>query len=654
MFNVGDIVTGIDSKQYCITNDAAICRVMAVGIAGNPDKIKVKVLERTDGEYEESVGDIYPVDARHFKLVEGYQVVSEIPEPEYDLTPVSDEIIDRIASEMAVFFDKYGHRHSMEGIREILRVYLENNMPLIGILRQHPNWDEEKLAIVFSKGYVRSVQYQQVVEFTDWFLAKKVEQINANEVKYCGKSYRWWMSQYRQLDRAVDFISNLESGFSASISFNGMEIDPRQEKRFARKAIESLDNFPTVTGKYVNYTYFADYDKVKSFRQVLLNYFGQEDPSTISPVATKELTDKINEIYPGMAVEGQKISRIVGKIGKLLGFDQIKEKWNGRDYGWNRQFAMFADAINPLEYTKYTLISLNPMDFLTASFGHGWASCQTPDYQNLRNCSHTYEGMYMSGTLSYMLDGVSMVYYTVDADYKGDEFWKQDKSQRCMFHYGNNVLVQGRVYPDGRDGGDGSLASQFRAVMQEVITTCTGKPNLWTLKKGSGSIREFTESHGTHYRDYQQYNDCTISLLKGCEHKIIHIGHNPICPECGREHEICGQLTCDRCGRTKYCNHCGCEVDPDFAIEIDGNVFCDSECAEASGYVNTTDDGWHERESCLYDDLEDEWYWDYESSYVVTEDGHSYIDEDNAREAGYAQNADGEWVDAASLSEEAE
>ena len=360
------------------------------------------------------------------------------------------------------------------------------------------------------------------------------------------------------------------------------------------------------------------------------------------------VAEKINSFFPELkAVKGQKLSRIIVKLGKITGLDKIKEinPANGRDYGWNRRYAMFADAVSPLAITRYTVISVNPLDYLTASFGHGWSSCHTIDFQNLRQTDgdHVYHGMYMSGDLSYMEDKVSIVFCTVDGSYKGTEFWRQDKMQRCMFHFGEDKLVQGRVYPDGRDGGDESYAGQFRTIMQKVLAECLDIDNLWVKLKRE-NMRSLTSSRGTHYRDYLEYPDPTISKIKGTENiQRIIIGHSPICPTCGREHGKEGSLNCDRC---YTCSECGEIIDDiDDIISVDGNHFCCEECANDYGYVFTADEGWQHRDDCIQDDYTGEWWYRYEDTYITAADGTYYINEENAERAGYVYVGDEcEWV----------
>lgn len=106
---------------------------------------------------------------------------------------------------------------------------------------------------------------------------------------------------------------------------------------------------------------------------------------------------KFNEMLPDIhAHNGQKMSRVMNKLLTYIGYNKLPD--------YNREFAKYADAINPLQIVRHTVLSVNPLDYLTMSFGNSWASCHTIDKTNKRNMPNSYEGMYSSGTVSYMLD----------------------------------------------------------------------------------------------------------------------------------------------------------------------------------------------------------------------------------------------------------
>lgn len=363
-------------------------------------------------------------------------------------------------------------------------------------------------------------------------------------------------------------------------------------------------------------------------------------------IARQYVTASLAESMNGMdstlkLKEGMKMSRAINKICCYLGIDKLPD--------YNKEFAKFADSVNPLKITRHTIISIHPVDYLTMSFGNSWASCHTIDKVNARNMPHGYEGQYSSGTISYMLDKVSMVFYTVDASYNGDLYYYQSKINRCMFHYGEDRLIQGRVYPQSNDSNEDGIYKDIREIVQRVMAHCLEMPNYWETKKGIYEIEKYVHSKGTHYPDYKNFNNCCISFPKGYEWDgtVITIGHNPICIECGETHTesdninhcASGIKECAECGRHEheddmyyidddwYCNECAGRCDRcDCActnenltwINCDNRYVCDDCCSEyytycevCEEYVRDYDTTWIEyedREIC--DSCRDAFYRD--------------------------------------------
>ena len=331
----------------------------------------------------------------------------------------------------------------------------------------------------------------------------------------------------------------------------------------------------------------------------------------------------LNEILPEVRVHaGQKTSRVVNKICCYLGFDKVD--------GYNREFAKYADSLSPLAIKRHTVLSISPLDYLTMSFGNSWASCHTIDKANKRDMPNDYSGCYSSGTISYMLDESSMVLYTVDASYEGDEYWNEPKINRQMFHYGNEKLVQGRLYPQDNDD-NGSVYTPYRNIVQNIISTIFDFPNLWTLSKGTEAASRYIYSSGTHYRDYAHYENCSLSRVKGSENDdYICVGTPPICVKCGCRHDNAENINC--CGYA-ICADCGRVIrNRDNVIEIDGETYCrdcvsycehcDEYTREEVIYVNCY--GYVCR-SCLennfsYCECCDTWHGEDETTYIECED----------------------------------
>ena len=288
----------------------------------------------------------------------------------------------------------------------------------------------------------------------------------------------------------------------------------------------------------------------------------------VSRTVTEETTELINESLPLRIHVGEKMSRVINKICKYLGYDKHPD--------YNREFAKYADSLNPLTIKRHTILSLNPLDYLTMSFGNSWASCHTIDKNNRRGMPNSYEGQYSSGTVSYMLDPSSMVFYTVDASYDGNEYWTQPKINRQMFHWGENKLVQARLYPQGNDYDDEAY-KPYRELVQEIISTIFDIPNLWTTTKGIAAASKYIDTEGTHYEDYCHFDSCRLCRPKDDENENnFTVGAEPICIECGNRHDNSENINCCTTDSV-YCEDCGCRIDDEEdQYYVDGYIYCRS------------------------------------------------------------------------------
>lgn len=294
--------------------------------------------------------------------------------------------------------------------------------------------------------------------------------------------------------------------------------------------------------------------------------------SHLSAIAARTISaataDSINEMMPNIhAHAGEKTSRVVNRICTYLGFSKRPD--------YNKEFAKYADSLSPMTITRHTILSINPLDYLTMSFGNSWASCHTIDKTNRRGMPNSYEGQYSSGTMSYMLDKTSMVFYTISADFNGQEYWDEPKVTRQMFHYGEEKLIQGRLYPQSNDCAS-DLYTPNRALVQQIIADTHNFPNLWVVKKGTEAACEYVETEGTHYPDYEHFGNCSISRPKGSENEeIITIGATPICVECGYKHHNEDCINCCNNPAKWICEDCGCSInDEEDVYYIHGYPYC--------------------------------------------------------------------------------
>lgn len=284
-----------------------------------------------------------------------------------------------------------------------------------------------------------------------------------------------------------------------------------------------------------------------------------------SRTVTEDFANTVSNAFPDIPCHvGEKTTRLINRICTYLNWHKHPD--------YNRMYARYADALSPIVIKRHTIFSINPLDYLTMSFGNSWASCHTIDKENKRNMPNAYEGQYSSGTMSYLLDGTSIVMYTVDKEYNGTDYYTQPKVTRIMFHYGNEKLIQGRLYPQDNDGNT-EVYTPYRLLAQEIIATIFDFPNLWTTKNYD-SISANVNSYGTHYKDYYYCSNCKLSVVRDSEDtEPIDIGHTPICIECGSKHDCEENINCCRNGYC--CADCGCYVNEDDGYWVNGEFYCE-------------------------------------------------------------------------------
>lgn len=584
-----------------------------------------------------------------------------------------DEVATAITDECCELLKEYDYNYTRSVVMDEIKESASNKGRVINILSKHPNWNPEKLQIQFSSDYVRAIDSEAIDRFFEWARRTYLKE-NAYKPD-CSFDERELHNIVENLEKLTFKMSDIRNHCALGGNvISSIVIDGKSYAEIFNDLAhyrEMYDNIYGdvvrcyVTGGEMLVTRDVDNNakKLAKLNNLIIDYFNDNADVTNVHLCTEELANNINYLFPNSATKGKKISRILGKICSDLGLENVKEiredlyndnntgelRIRKKDYGWNYQRAMMGDAINPFKIKRHTVISVNFIDFLTMSFGHNWASCHTIDVHNERGADNGYHGEYCAGTLSYAKDPSSIIFYTVDEKYNGTEFELQDKMQRAVFAIGGDKMYQGRVYPDGRDGGDLSLAAQFRNVMQKVIADCLDVPNLWMVKKGTTPCTDWLFNMGGFaYHDWNSCSDSSMSFLKVDDRingeEYIKINAVPNCLCCGEELDTLRDLLCNSCGEIEECNCCGRRFNAENGIfTAGGTPFCCPECAEQEGYRWCFDDEeWHHEDNCYYDDYRGEFFHDTDE--MVEVDDCCYHDSDNAERAGYqyCENI-GEW-----------
>jgi uncharacterized protein (UPF0248 family) len=398
--------------------------------------------------------------------------------------------LDKIREQFVETIDKYSIGFNDRGIDANINAWKDKKASLIEMLRNHPFWDEEEMAIVYSVKQVRKVTHETVNECLS----------ELDNMMYYAN-----VPQRRLINECIGYIT-----------------------------------------KYLTQKFSGDPAFVESMVGMKFN-------------------------------NDQACSKIMRKILVKYGVDQIKDVVDGSGNvirkGFEKVYAQLADSLSPITITNTAVLSVHPCDYLTMSHGNSWDSCH----------SIANRGCHANGTLSYMNDPVTMIFYTVNGKTDRD-YHTVPKHTRQTFYFDNGALIQSRLYPDTDNDEQRTL---YRHIVQSTISLCLEEPNLWKVRKCQEDVNEWCDTYenAPHYADYnyEEYSS-TLSLLSSASDRII-IGSVPFCLECG---------TPNRSSRHTHCSD-GCP--PQQESEDESCV----ECRECDSYIDMGDENsYHEINGRIY------------------------------------------------------
>lgn len=554
-FKVGDIITGTEAsdRHYNTTNSNAVMLVTGsyqdylevmvlyaknISSLGHKTDVQAvcygeKLFEHTTFEEFEAKGKRY----YKFTTDKMQKVLSKYQTKQREKYQLSDSMRTELLNETKTLLTKYHYNPTDDGLNKIIDEWCANKGDLIRMFEKHPNYNG-KFQIAFDCDFDRQLDRIAINRFVNWLNNRQVKERILKKIKI-------GVFEYGELCEICRRLNNYTEVFYYNPTVNTINGNTHDyyEKEY--------DRFKKYKNKYENNdlvycTNGKAYDKEQWRMVYKLDYLLDclDRTQYLDQFVNDSLKEKLNHYFPEAKIrKGQKTSRAINKILCMMGFDKHPD--------YNKEFAKFADAVNPLKIKRHTVISIHPVDYLTMSFGNSWSSCHTIDKKNDRGIenANSHGGCYSAGTLSYMLDESSCVFYTVGAEYDGNELELQSKINRCMFHYNDNQLVQGRVYPQSNDEGATGLYKDIREIAQKVFADMLEVPNYWTNNSGVDECSKVIASTGVHYKDYYNFDNCNVSVLKDNrdEHEIIHVGHFGICPSCGGEHSRNRNIECYDC-----------------------------------------------------------------------------------------------------------
>ena len=415
---------------------------------------------------------------------------------------------NKLVDDMMALLEKYKHRHSEHGVCTLLDKYFEQKEPLIKLFAT-------------SNHYIGNMRISLKKEFE--------RQVSANEIGsfFCNIHEKLSSKQILKFTDSdektmIDYLMNGEK-------IVGIEDLPSPEKQLEKISHLSrfcYDNMAT-----------AETDIALSVFSNYMSMFSREHKTTLQ----SDYQGSRNVKCP-LLKAGTKSSRAFNTVCKYYGVDKLNPQKetverNGKlvertVYPYDKVFAQYADLVSDLKRNMHFVISLNPLDYLTMSFGVSWISCH-----------NIASGGYQGGCLSYMLDKTSMITYVVDN--LESPIHEIPKLYRQMYHYQNNLFVQNRLYPQGNDGAT-DLYAKFRGFIVEEFSELLGVGEDWACATGPDAIKRYVVSEGVHYKDYNHNRSCSVFCPKEksdiATRQKMTIGHNGICVRCGAEYTTSSYL----------------------------------------------------------------------------------------------------------------
>ena len=393
---------------------------------------------------------------------------------------------DELVNSTMLFLRKNSFPCTEIGVLKLLNKYFENKQPLIELFRQSNHY-MGNMRIMLDVEMERANSGSDVYNFCSTFLGRvDARQKVVKTVDDQGKKMSdYLMTGYRKLSpedlRKAEVRSKLNANKDGIEKFN-----------YEGETEESVQEYTRV-----------------------VNVFNAFQNNTLSVVST-DVIERSKTLHADVELaKGMKTSRAFNRICTAYGIDKAPS--------YNKLFAHYADLVAGGKVKYKFFMSLNPLDYMTMSFGVNWTSCHS-----MKN-----HGGWCSGCISYMLDPSSIVTFV---HHSIPESVEDGKIYRNMFHFQHNVLIQSRIYPKANDGAI-DLYQVFRGFVQEELSELLGlESNTWVKRKGPAS--DNIVSVGTQYPDYNNVSSCNASYPKERSESAgnyVHIGHNRICTVCGEE-----------------------------------------------------------------------------------------------------------------------
>lgn len=477
------------------------------------------------------------------------------------------EYAEYLKEQTNVILDKcgiYGKAEDREGLMENIMRSIDAKSKLFEIFKNSPNHNG-KGQLILPMEIERPVDRNVICEFAD-YIKHVANKYYLRETSIDGYTYKDVRREKENVDRFIAAVNYMKVADDEVIIKGKPFSEYREKHQNLCDIIHKFDVECYYVGDYV-YTTIENkriYDKALRISGAIRNCVGHllENQEDIEVLA--------NEFPHSQCRDGIKISRVVQKCLKELGLYQII--MDNEKETFNKKYAEWCDAVTPKTVTKWSVLSINFVDFLTMSHGTSWTSCINIDKARRFTRGNYSDGFNSRRVLDYALDPTTMVFYTIDEKYDGDDWELQPKLTRQLFHFGEGKLVQSRLYPQSNVSRR-EIYTQYRENVEKLLADAMGEANLWSAPvrgtisfddnivdvpyyyRSTGDFIDFLKCacHASDERDFQ--SEVNYVVFRGSNNNEnngipMTIGSTEaVCIMCGREHkeEYNTCISCSRC-----------------------------------------------------------------------------------------------------------
>ena len=371
----------------------------------------------------------------------------------------------------------YGEAEDRKGLMDDIMMSIEAKSQLFEKIFKNSPYHNGKGQLIIPMEIERPIDEDVIEEYASYIEYLAHQYFLEREAEIDGYTYQQAKTGKNKISRFVTAVNYMDLSDDDVIIKGKPFSEYREQFDILNGIIEKFEFEYHYIGnhRYTTKENKCLYDKAVLIANAIRNCVGKQ-------LENVEDIENLSNAFPRCQCrEGIKITKVVLKCLKEIGLYQIAME--NEQESFNKNYSHWCDAISPMKVKKWSVLSINFVDFLTMCHGSSWTSCLNTDKRtNFTSGNYSY-GFNSRRVLDYALDPTTMVFYTIDENYdadgNGDDWELQPKITRQLFHFGEGKLIQGRLYPQD-DISRRNIYTQYRENVEKLLADAMGEANLWS------------------------------------------------------------------------------------------------------------------------------------------------------------------------------